>query len=144
MMLQLCRNQNTDDPDNPLVSCMSLVKHSLRRALAAAIVVVHISSPLPYFRLADYSVPPAKAVLYSPDTKVPRTGELALRRAIPANTSMKAIQVLIHCHHQPPFSGNSTGYQLLTGLSQHRILWRISRICSEFHKESRMEQWRAM
>lgn len=34
------------------------------------------------------------AVLYSPDTKVPRTGELALRRAIPANTSMKAIQVV--------------------------------------------------
>ncbi|PWZ37368.1 Peptidyl-prolyl cis-trans isomerase CYP37, chloroplastic [Zea mays] len=28
----------------------------------------------------------------SPDTKVPRTGELALRRAIPANPNMKAIQ----------------------------------------------------
>ncbi|KAI9186662.1 hypothetical protein LWI28_019651 [Acer negundo] len=32
------------------------------------------------------------AVLYSPDTKVPRTGELALRRAIPANANMKTIQ----------------------------------------------------
>ncbi|AQL00595.1 Peptidyl-prolyl cis-trans isomerase CYP37 chloroplastic [Zea mays] len=29
----------------------------------------------------------------SPDTKVPRTGELALRRAIPANPNMKAIQI---------------------------------------------------
>lgn len=36
--------------------------------------------------------PPALAVLFSPDTKVPRTGELALRRAIPANANMKAIQ----------------------------------------------------
>ena len=35
----------------------------------------------------------AEAVLYSPDTKVPRTGEVALRRAIPANANMKAIQV---------------------------------------------------
>lgn len=34
----------------------------------------------------------ANAVLYSPDTKVPRTGEVALRRAIPANPNMKAIQ----------------------------------------------------
>jgi len=38
---------------------------------------------------------PASAVLYSPDTKVPRTGELALRRAIPANPNMKAIQVYL-------------------------------------------------
>lgn len=36
---------------------------------------------------------PADAVLYSPDTSLPRTGELALRRAIPANPNMKAIQV---------------------------------------------------
>lgn len=39
------------------------------------------------------SSPAAKAILYSPDTKVPRTGEVALRRAIPANSNMKAIQV---------------------------------------------------
>ncbi|KAK4795359.1 hypothetical protein SAY86_013353 [Trapa natans] len=32
------------------------------------------------------------AILYSLDKKVPRTGKLALRRAIPANTNMKAIQ----------------------------------------------------
>lgn len=91
-MGESCRNQKKDDPANPFVSSMSLVKHGLKRVVAAAIVVIHISSPLPYFSFADYSVPPAKAVLYSPDTKVPRTGELALRRAIPANTNMKAIQ----------------------------------------------------
>lgn len=36
---------------------------------------------------------PAEAVLYSPDTKVPRSAEVALRRAIPAvNTAMKKMQ----------------------------------------------------
>ncbi|PKA47898.1 Peptidyl-prolyl cis-trans isomerase CYP37, chloroplastic [Apostasia shenzhenica] len=34
----------------------------------------------------------ANAILYSPDTKVPRAGELVLRRAIPANANMKALQ----------------------------------------------------
>ncbi|XP_004514352.1 peptidyl-prolyl cis-trans isomerase CYP37, chloroplastic isoform X2 [Cicer arietinum] len=38
------------------------------------------------------SSPAAMAILYSPDTKVPRTGEVALRKAIPANADMKAIQ----------------------------------------------------
>ncbi|KAL8167330.1 hypothetical protein V2J09_008829 [Rumex salicifolius] len=64
----------------------------LECALAAVLVAVQISSPLPLSGLDEYLIPPAKAVLYSPDTKVPRTGELALRRAIPANTSMKTIQ----------------------------------------------------
>lgn len=53
----------------------------LRGAAAALAIVTQISVSLP-----------ANAVLYSPDTKVPRTGELALRRAIPANPNMKAIQ----------------------------------------------------
>lgn len=74
---------------------MSIAKHGLKgleRALAAALLVVQISTPLPVIDWDSFSVPPAKAVLYSPDTKVPRTGELALRRAIPANTNMKTIQ----------------------------------------------------
>ena len=38
----------------------------------------------------------AEAVLYSPDTKVPRNAEVALRRAIPAvNPATKSIQVFI-------------------------------------------------
>lgn len=78
--------------DTPFASYMSMVRHGLKSAMAAAIVVVQIACPLLYVGWESYSIPPAKAVLYSPDTKVPRTGELALRRAIPANTNMKAIQ----------------------------------------------------
>ncbi|KAL6656778.1 hypothetical protein ACP70R_004558 [Stipagrostis hirtigluma subsp. patula] len=58
-----------------------VVAEWLRGAAAALAIVAQLSVSLP-----------ASAVLYSPDTKVPRTGELALRRAIPANPNMKAIQ----------------------------------------------------
>lgn len=54
----------------------------LKGAVAAIAIIAQISVALP-----------ANAILYSPDTNVPRTGELALRRAIPANPSMKTIQV---------------------------------------------------
>ncbi|CAM0906321.1 unnamed protein product [Alopecurus aequalis] len=53
----------------------------LKSAVAALAIIAQISVALP-----------ANAILYSPDTNVPRTGELALRRAIPANPSMKTIQ----------------------------------------------------
>jgi exonuclease V gamma subunit len=56
----------------------------LRSAAAALAIAAQISVSLP-----------ADAVLYSPDTKIPRTGELALRRAIPANPNMKIIQVCL-------------------------------------------------
>ncbi|KAL5972556.1 hypothetical protein ACLOJK_039360 [Asimina triloba] len=65
---------------------------SLERAIAAILVFLQISSPLPYLNWSSWCISPAGAVLYSPDTKVPRTGELALRKAIPANTNMKAMQ----------------------------------------------------
>ncbi|CAO2836055.1 unnamed protein product [Amaranthus hypochondriacus] len=87
------------EPGDQLVSqntsYLSMVKQRLgrlERALAAVLLVVQISAPLPVTNWDSFSVPPAEAVLYSPDTKVPRTGELALRRAIPANTNMKTIQ----------------------------------------------------
>ena len=90
------------EPRDQLVSqdtsYLSMVKQRLRRlerALAAVLLVVQISAPLPVTNWDSISVPPAEAVLYSPDTKVPRTGELALRRAIPANTNMKTIQVAL-------------------------------------------------
>ncbi|OWM88678.1 hypothetical protein CDL15_Pgr002445 [Punica granatum] len=60
--------------------------------IASILVFVQIASPIPLLGWEPQSVTPANAVLYSPDTKIPRTGELALRRAIPANTNMKAIQ----------------------------------------------------
>ncbi|RLM84431.1 peptidyl-prolyl cis-trans isomerase CYP37, chloroplastic [Panicum miliaceum] len=56
----------------------------LRSAAAALAIAAQISVSLP-----------AEAVLYSPDTKIPRTGELALRKAIPANPNMKIIQVYL-------------------------------------------------
>ncbi|MCL7033927.1 hypothetical protein MKW94_028955 [Papaver nudicaule] len=66
----------------------------LESAIAVLLIFIQISSPLPFnnLELDESFISPAKAVLYSPDTKVPRTGELALRKAIPANPNMKAIQ----------------------------------------------------
>ncbi|KAL3353182.1 hypothetical protein AABB24_020931 [Solanum stoloniferum] len=61
--------------------------------MAVIIIFTEIASPIPLYGLQDLSISPAEAVLYSPETKtLPRTGELALRRAIPANTNMKTIQ----------------------------------------------------
>ncbi|EOY12835.1 hypothetical protein QUC31_002011 [Theobroma cacao] len=64
----------------------------LESLVAVVLILAQISSPLPLGGWDFWSVLPANAVLYSPETKIPRTGELALRRAIPANTNMKAIQ----------------------------------------------------
>ncbi|KAI3441555.1 Peptidylprolyl isomerase [Psidium guajava] len=64
----------------------------LESLVGTALIFVHIASPITSLGWDYWSIAPANAVLYSPDTKVPRTGELALRRAIPANTNMKAIQ----------------------------------------------------
>lgn len=64
--------------------------------VAMILVFVQITSPLPFTAWDSLSISPAEAVLYSPDTKVPRTGELALRKAIPANTNMKSIQVIFN------------------------------------------------
>lgn len=69
---------------------------NLEKLVATILIFVQVWSPLPLFGLDSAYISPAEAVLYSPDTKVPRTGELALRRAIPANPSMKTIQAC-HC-----------------------------------------------
>lgn len=61
-------------------------------AISVFVVFVQLTSSLPLPGWAPWSVSPANAVLYSPETKLPRTGELALRKAIPANTNMKTIQ----------------------------------------------------
>ncbi|XP_039029613.1 peptidyl-prolyl cis-trans isomerase CYP37, chloroplastic-like isoform X2 [Hibiscus syriacus] len=67
-------------------------KMKLEGVIAAMLIVAQVTSPLPLAGWDFWSILPANAVLYSPETKLPRTGELALRRAIPANTNMKAIQ----------------------------------------------------
>ncbi|KAM7498742.1 hypothetical protein LguiA_023156 [Lonicera macranthoides] len=67
-------------------------KKNFETAILVLFIFVQLTSPLPLAGWDSWSISSAKAVLYSPDTKVPRTGELALRKAIPANTNMKAIQ----------------------------------------------------
>ncbi|KAL2644810.1 hypothetical protein R1flu_012397 [Riccia fluitans] len=62
-------------------------------ALAATLTMAQALAPFPESLAEFWSVPRAEAVLYSPDTKVPRSAEVALRRAIPAvNPSMKKMQ----------------------------------------------------
>lgn len=68
-------------------------KKTFDSVIAMITLFVQLTCPLPLANWGPWSVSPAEAVLYSPETKIPRTGELALRRAIPANTNMKAIQV---------------------------------------------------
>ncbi|CAF2101225.1 unnamed protein product [Brassica napus] len=68
---------------------------NLEKLVATILILAQVWSPLPLFGLDSAYISPAEAVLYSPDTKVPRSGELALRRAIPANPNMKTIQAYI-------------------------------------------------
>lgn len=78
--------------DIPVNTSSNRLEKKLEKLIATVLMLVQISSPLPILGWGSWSAPAANAVLYSPDTKVPRTGELALRRAIPANTNMRAIQ----------------------------------------------------
>ncbi|CAK7327574.1 unnamed protein product [Dovyalis caffra] len=81
-----------DFPSNLYTSSFGNGMKKLKSLIAVILIFVQISAPLPLSGWDFWCVSPAKAVLYSPDTKVPKTGELALRRAIPANTNMKSIQ----------------------------------------------------
>ncbi|KAF5196036.1 Peptidyl-prolyl cis-trans isomerase cyp37 protein [Thalictrum thalictroides] len=81
-----------DYPIIPNISMLSSGMNRVKSAIAVVLIFIQISSPLPLAGWNTWFLSPATAVLYSPDTKVPRTGELALRKAIPANTNMKAIQ----------------------------------------------------
>lgn len=78
-----------DSKLNPLEGAGS---KNLEKVVATILILAQVWSPLPLFGLDSAYISPAEAVLYSPDTKVPRSGELALRRAIPANPNMKTIQ----------------------------------------------------
>lgn len=88
--------RETSDPCHvPTSSIFSCFYHGLKGregAIAAMLIFSQISLPLSMSNWSPWFASTANAVLYSPVTKVPRTGELALRRAIPANASMKAIQ----------------------------------------------------
>ena len=83
----LTKNQLGQCDDDTSVGITERIMKSVIPILFAT--TIQFSSIVPYV-----SSPSANAILYSPDTKVPRTGEVALRRAIPASPNMKAIQVV--------------------------------------------------
>lgn len=72
---------------------LNVGRKQISRAIAVILMFMQITLPLPMSYGDLEFLYYANAVLYSPDTKVPRTGELALRKAIPANQNMKYIQV---------------------------------------------------
>ncbi|PKU84622.1 Peptidyl-prolyl cis-trans isomerase CYP37, chloroplastic [Dendrobium catenatum] len=79
----------------PKLLSFSAFYQGLKKAesvIAAILILCQSSFTLPLSSWDTLFISSANAVLFSPDTKVPRTGELALRRAIPANANMKAIQ----------------------------------------------------
>ncbi|XP_058747356.1 peptidyl-prolyl cis-trans isomerase CYP37, chloroplastic [Vicia villosa] len=81
-------NLTKDQPDDTIsVRLMKQLKSVVPILIAASTIQFSFLFPL-----LDPVPPAANAILYSPDTKVPRTGEVALRRAIPANSNMKSIQ----------------------------------------------------
>ncbi|CAI9088566.1 OLC1v1022918C2 [Oldenlandia corymbosa var. corymbosa] len=82
-----CCNTITDR-----INLLDCLEKKFCSAIAALFIFQQLTCPVPLAGWAPSSLPPAEAILYSPETKIPRTGELALRRAIPANTDMKAIQ----------------------------------------------------
>ncbi|KAL5730144.1 cytochrome P450 monooxygenase 37 [Ranunculus cassubicifolius] len=89
-------SQDSSEPRHlPMIPYFWLTSQGISKVnsvIAVVLIFIQISSPIPLAGWNLWSIEPATAVLYSPDTKVPRTGELALRKAIPANTNMKAIQ----------------------------------------------------
>jgi hypothetical protein len=80
------------------------VEGRMAALLLALVQAVAAPIPLDGTILGEWSLEPAEAVLYSPDTKVPRSAEVALRRAIPAvNPSMKKMQVRVALFSVSPF-----------------------------------------
>jgi hypothetical protein len=62
--------------------------------LGSGLVAISLAVLQTFVPLQMEAIDSAQAILYSPDTKVPRTAEIALRKSIPAiNPSMKAVQV---------------------------------------------------
>ncbi|XP_060209399.1 peptidyl-prolyl cis-trans isomerase CYP37, chloroplastic isoform X3 [Lycium barbarum] len=85
----------TKRPTSPsiLLTHLESSMKQFQSLMAVIFIFIEVASPIPLYGWQDLSISPAEAVLYSPETKtLPRTGELALRRAIPANTNMKTIQ----------------------------------------------------
>lgn len=84
---------NGQDYFPDLKTWVQIGRKPFEKSFAVIVLFLQLTSPIPSILHDYWLIPPAQAVLYSPETKIPRTGELALRRAIPANKDMKAIQV---------------------------------------------------
>jgi hypothetical protein len=94
--------------------------------LLALVQAVAAPIPLDGTILGEWSLEPAEAVLYSPDTKVPRSAEVALRRAIPAvNPSMKKMQVRVVLFFMSIFLG-SLSLLLAKQFSHSRLVSALS------------------
>lgn len=68
----------------------------MKQGIAASMVCIHVLAPIPLddINLVFPSRQDASAVLLSPDTKVPKNAEVALRRAVPVvNQDLRKIQV---------------------------------------------------
>lgn len=124
--------EHADNQSKHFTFASGLGFKKLEGLIASVLIFVQISTPIPIAGWESLSATPANAVLYSPDTKVPRTGELALRRAIPANTNMKAIQArLILAFQDFPhvLSHMNTDEFIGLWLFPYRPHWKISPIC---------------
>lgn len=89
----------TKRPTTPsiLLTHLESTMKQFQSLMAVMLIFIEIASPIPFYGWQVWPISPAEAVLYSPETNIPRTGELALRRAIPANPNMKTIQVTYFC-----------------------------------------------
>lgn len=118
--------------------CTTLEDQMKKFGAAISVIVIfsQLTSSLPLTDWAPWSVSPANAVLYSPETKLPRTGELALRKAIPANTNMKTIQVTerfivqnfnslctIYCEHSLILLGFLRGHLVFAKDTTEKAIW---------------------
>ncbi|KAH9308394.1 hypothetical protein KI387_036305, partial [Taxus chinensis] len=65
---------------------------NLKRVFSIVMIILQTAAPIPLNDMEKWLIPSTNAVLYSPNTQVPRTGEVALRKAIPANPTMKSMQ----------------------------------------------------
>lgn len=119
--------------------CTSTLEDQMKKlgtAVSIFVIFIQLTSSLPLPGWASWSVSPANAVLYSPETKLPRTGELALRKAIPANTNMKTIQVteifivqnlnslqMINCEHSLILLGFLGGHLIFAKDTTEKAIW---------------------
>eukprot|EP00252_Welwitschia_mirabilis_P008559 TRINITY_DN2049_c0_g1_i3.p1 TRINITY_DN2049_c0_g1~~TRINITY_DN2049_c0_g1_i3.p1 ORF type:complete len:423 (+),score=82.38 TRINITY_DN2049_c0_g1_i3:123-1391(+) len=84
--------ENLDLKQKSKLESTSCFLDSVGRMFAVLSIMHQLILPFPMKDIDVWSIHPANAILSSPNTKVPRSGDVALRKAIPANPMMKSIQ----------------------------------------------------